>query len=151
VVYIIFSAESLIFKLQHKFYAQHSRTLSLSLTHTHTHHICTTDFTISLQKSLSHAHVQMLRRSFHTSVDDLGRDFLQRRCASSEVNTGIKWGGLGLWLIARYVAAIAPWTNKTNTELQYTSPHKVTKNTVQMMVKCYFRNYKFLKITLELA
>lgn len=122
------------------------------LEHSHTHHVSATDFTISLHKeSVSHTHIHMLRRSFHTSVDDLGRDFLQRRCASSEVNTGIKWGGRGLWLIARYVAAIAPWTNETNTQLQYTSMHKVTENTVQMMVKYYYRNYKFWKITLQLA
>jgi hypothetical protein len=44
------------------------------------------------------------------------------------VNTGIKWGGRGLWLIARYVASIAPWINETNTELQYASTYTVTEN-----------------------
>jgi hypothetical protein len=37
-----------------------------------------------------HTDIQLSDRSLHTSVDDLGRDFLHRRCASSDVNTGIR-------------------------------------------------------------
>jgi hypothetical protein len=73
-----------------------SHTNKQANTHTHTH---------------THTHIQLSGRSHYTSVDDLGRDFLHLRCASSEVNTGIRWGGRGLWLIAWYVAAIAPWIN----------------------------------------
>jgi hypothetical protein len=82
------------------------------------HHKATKDFTVSLDaESVTHSHTQLIGRSLHTSVDDLGRDFLHRRRASSEVNTGIRCGGRGLWLIARYVAAIAPWINEAKNGL----------------------------------
>lgn len=91
----------------------------------------TADSRTSLQ-SLSHTqshtntHIQLSGRSHYTSVDDLGRDFLHRRCASSEVNTGIKWGGRGLWLIAWYVAAIAPW--KYSVECHNDSTHSALQH-----------------------
>ena len=95
-----------------------TKSVSLSLSHTHTH---------------THTHTcdQLSGRSHYTSVDDLGRDFLHRRCASSDVNTGIKWGGRGLWFIAWYVAAIAPWihTVKDVIMIVHTVSYSVTKIT----------------------
>jgi hypothetical protein len=33
------------------------------------------------------------------------------------------------------VAAIAPWINETNTELQYASTHTVSENRVQIIIE----------------